>query len=103
MHHFGKAEEARLIATALEANSETINGATVDGVNNRHTFYLGQIDLLNDKKLEYYITSSLRQGLMHFATHAAIIFQVLRPKVAVHAGVCAGNAAKGVKYSYLTC
>ncbi|ETI29395.1 hypothetical protein G647_01848 [Cladophialophora carrionii CBS 160.54] len=92
----GKPQEAEIIAQEMEATRE-ISGATVQGINNNHVFYLGELNLVCERKLEYYITSSLRQGLVHFATHAGILFQVLRPRFAIHAGVCAGNAAAGVE------
>ncbi|OCT47537.1 Phosphorylase superfamily protein [Cladophialophora carrionii] len=72
-------------------------GPPSKGINNNHVFYLGVLNLVGERKLEYYITSSLRQGLVHFATHAGILFQVLRPWFAIYAGVFAGNATTGVE------
>lgn len=92
----GNPREAEIIAKEMEAIEE-INGSSVYGVNKNHTFYIGTLHLNENKKLNYYITSSLRQGLMHFATHAGILFQLLRPRFAIHAGCCAGNKAAGVQ------
>jgi hypothetical protein len=71
--------------------SDTIQGVEVEEVHNGHTFYLGALEISGQERpLNYYITSSLRQGTMNFATHAGILFSILRPQFAIHAGVCAG-------------
>jgi hypothetical protein len=97
----GKPAEAKYIAKRLDAD-ERLEGSNISGVNSRHTFYLGDLALEGGKKLEYYITSSLRQGMAHFSTHASILFQLLRPRFAIHAGVCAGYGAAGVQYDTIT-
>jgi hypothetical protein len=82
--------EAQTIANEMGA-IQRIQGIDVEEVHNGHTFYLGEMPISGqDKPLSYYITSSLRQGMMNFATHAGILFSILRPRFAIHAGVCAG-------------
>lgn len=88
--------EAGLIARFMDAK-DRVSGSTVNGINNNHMFYAGKLHLRNRKQLNYYVTSSTRQGLMHFATQAGILFHQLRPRFAIHAGCCAGNAAAKVE------
>ena len=94
----GKPAEAKIIAQELDAD-ERLSGFDIQGVNDKHTFYIGTIPLTEGRKLEYYVTSSIRQGLVHFSTPASLIFQILRPRFAIHAGVCAGYSEVGIKYS----
>jgi purine-nucleoside phosphorylase len=56
-----------------------------------HTFYLGNFTLESKEKLNYYITSSLRMGIQSFTVHAALLFNILRPRFVIHAGVCAAD------------
>jgi hypothetical protein len=95
-----KPQEAQLIAKTLQITKDHISGHDIPEINNGHNFYLGTFSWgTGDKKrnLEYYVTSSLRQGIQAFSTHVGILFHVLRPQFAVHAGVCAGYEAKGIK------
>lgn len=92
----GKPEEIPAIAKKLDA-SDVIHGASVDGVNNGHIFYLGKIQFKGEKILRFYVTSSLKQGLVHFSIHASALFSILRPRYAIHAGVCAGNQRQGIQ------
>ena len=64
-----------------------------------HTFYLGEFVILKksaDVQVKYYITSGLRQGIQSFAIHAGIVFHNLRPRYAIHLGICAGYSEAGV-------
>jgi hypothetical protein len=95
-----KPQEAEIIARTLEITADHISGLDIPEINDGHNFYLGTFIIGEGEKarnLEYYVTSSLRQGIQAFATHVGILFHVLRPQFAVHAGVCAGYGAKGVK------
>ncbi|OCK80316.1 purine and uridine phosphorylase [Lepidopterella palustris CBS 459.81] len=85
----GRPSEAEAIAQALGVFENRLAGDEVDEVNDGHTFYLGSFKL-QDGELEYYITSSLRQGIQSFTVNASVLFSILRPRFVVHAGVCAG-------------
>ncbi|KAH7390179.1 phosphorylase superfamily protein [Cadophora sp. MPI-SDFR-AT-0126] len=84
----GRPSEAEAIATELGALNNPVSGRTVDKINDGHRFFLGSFNV-QGQKLEYYITSSLRQGIQSFAIHASILFHILKPRFAVHVGVCA--------------
>jgi hypothetical protein len=90
----GRPKEAEEIAKALGVEETRVLGREVEGINDGHTFYLGSFDLgdRREEKLDYYITSSLRQGIQSFAIHTSILFHILRPRYAIHAGVCASYA-----------
>jgi hypothetical protein len=92
----GKPEEIPIIAKKL-CTTTTITGANVPGISKSHSFRLGQIEFYDGKILKFYVTSSLKQGLMYFSISASSLFSVLQPRFAIHAGVCAGNSAKDVK------
>ncbi|KIW65953.1 hypothetical protein PV04_08166 [Phialophora macrospora] len=92
----GKPEEIPIIAKKLCATT-TIPGSSVPGISKSHSFKLGQIEFYNGKTLKFYVTSSLKPGLMYFSISASSLFSILQPRFAIHAGVCAGNTAKGVK------
>lgn len=85
-----------MVAKKLEA-SETISGVAVEGVNNGHVFYMGRMQFKGGKVLKFYITSSLKQGLVHFSIYTGALISVLRPRFAIHTGVCAGNKKLGVE------
>lgn len=87
----GRPKEAEEIAKALGIEENRVLGREVEGINDGHTFFLGSFDLGDKRaeKLDYYITSSLRQGIQSFTIHASILFHILRPRYAIHAGVCA--------------
>ena len=84
----GRPSEAEAIAKELGALENPVSGRTVDKINDGHRFYIGSFDV-QGQKLEYYITSSLRQGIQSFTIHASILFHILKPRFAVHVGVCA--------------
>ena len=90
----GRPKEAEEIAKALGVEENRVLGREVEGINDGHTFYLGSFNLGDERaeKLDYYITSSLRQGIQSFAIHTSILFHILRPRYAIHAGVCASYA-----------
>jgi hypothetical protein len=90
----GRPKEAEEIAKALGVEENRVLGREVEGINDGHAFYLGSFDLgdKREEKLDYYITSSLRQGIQSFAIHTSILFHILRPRYAIHAGVCASYA-----------
>jgi hypothetical protein len=95
-----KPQEAAIIAETLQITKDHISGHDIPEINDGHNFYLGTFEIGEGQKkrrLEYYVTSSLRQGIQAFATHVGILFHILRPQFAVHAGVCAGYQAKGIK------
>lgn len=95
-----KPEELKIIAETLEISKDHISGYDIPEINNGHDFYLGTFRISSDdgdRDLEFYVTSALRQSIQTFAVHAGALFHVLRPQFAVHAGVCAGYAAKGIK------
>jgi hypothetical protein len=87
----GRPAEAEAIAKALGIDGDRILGREVEEIHDGHTFYLGSFHLgeKGEEKLDYYITSSLRQGIQSFTIHASILFHILRPRYAIHAGVCA--------------
>ena len=86
----GKPEEITTIAARLGAE-EKIYGTAIEGIDNGHIFHLGKMTLAGSKALRFYVTSSLRQGPIPFAIAAGNLITVLRPRFAIHAGVCAGN------------
>jgi hypothetical protein len=95
-----KSQEARTIAETLDITGDLISGHDIPEIDNGHNFYLGTFTWGSgekQRKLEYYVTSSLWQGIQAFATSVGILFHVLRPQFAVHAGVCAGYAAKNIR------
>ncbi|KAK0940834.1 hypothetical protein LTR48_005676 [Friedmanniomyces endolithicus] len=98
----GKPEEITIIATELGAR-ERISGTAVDGVDNGHIFHIGKMEFVGGKKLGFYVTSSLRQGLVPFAIATGALISVLRPRFAIHAGVCAGNKKQGVRLMDVVC
>jgi hypothetical protein len=85
----GRPAEAEEIAKALGIFENRLPGDEVEKVNDGHTFYLGSFKLQKGE-LEYYITSSLRQGIQSFTVNASVLFSILNPRFVVHAGVCAG-------------
>ncbi len=93
----GKPEEIPIIAKRLQA-VETISGVSVQGINKSHSFQLGKIKFEGGKVLKFYVTSSLKQGLMYFSISVGALFSILRPRFAIHAGVCAGNKAAGIRF-----
>ena len=40
-------------------------------------------------ELPYYITAASRHGIQSFAVEAAVLFSILQPEYAIHAGTCA--------------
>ncbi|KAK0254914.1 hypothetical protein LTS16_013495 [Friedmanniomyces endolithicus] len=78
----GKPEEITIIATELGAK-DRISGTAVDGVDNGHIFHIGKMEFVGGKKLGFYVTSSLRQGLVPFAIAAGALISVLRPRCAM--------------------
>ncbi|KAK4448452.1 nucleoside phosphorylase domain-containing protein [Podospora aff. communis PSN243] len=89
----GTAPEAREIAKALgiDGPAHRLQGHEIGEVMQGHTFYLGSFTLESGERLNYYITSSLRMGIQSFAVHAALLFNILRPRFVVHSGVCAAD------------
>ena len=85
----GRPAEAEEIAKALGILENRLPGDEVEKVNDGHTFYLGSFKL-QEGELEYYVTSSLRQGIQSFTVNASVLFSILLPRFVVHAGVCAG-------------
>jgi len=85
----GRPAEAKEIAKALGILDNRLQGHEVEKVNDGHTFYLGSFKL-QEGELEYYVTSSLRQGIQSFTVNAGVLFSILLPRFVVHAGVCAG-------------
>ncbi|KAH8693402.1 nucleoside phosphorylase domain-containing protein [Phaeosphaeriaceae sp. PMI808] len=86
----GRPGEADEIAETLGIKNNRITGDEVMKVNNGYTFYTGSFTLKSGEELEYYVTSSLRQGIQSFTVCASVLFSILRPRFAIHAGVCAG-------------
>lgn len=64
-------------------------------------FYLGSFKLNKGGSLLYYVTSTSRQGIQSFASQAAILFSILKPKYAVHVGVCAAIDEKNTAFKYV--
>jgi hypothetical protein len=85
----GRPAEAEAIAKALGILENRLQGLEIEKVNDGHTFYLGSFKL-QEGELEYYVTSSLRQGIQSFTVNASVLFSILLPRFVVHAGVCAG-------------
>lgn len=86
----GRPAEAETIAKALGIYENRIHGHDIQKVKDGYTFYLGAFKLPSGGELEYYVTSSLRQGIQSFTINAAILFSILRPRFVIHTGVCAG-------------
>ena len=85
----GRPAEAEEIAKALGIFKNRLQGHEIEKVNDGHTFYLGSFKL-QEGELDYYVTSSLRQGIQSFTVNAGVLFSILLPRFVVHAGVCAG-------------
>lgn len=88
--------EAQMIANELGCEKNKVSNGQIAGVDKNHVFYYGSFDLAN-ASLDFYITSSLRQGIQSFTIHTSILFHTLKPRYAIHAGVCAGFADRGGK------
>lgn len=89
----GREREARQISDSLRLSSrDFLRGDDVAEVYNGHIFRLGKMRLKSGDQLSFYITSNPNQGLQSFGTRIAILFSILRPVYAIHAGVCAGLA-----------
>ncbi len=84
----GRPKEAEGIAKELGVENNRVLGREVDKINDGHSFFTGSFDI-KGQKLDYYITSSLRQGIQSFTIHASILFHFLKPRFAIHVGVCA--------------
>ena len=95
----GTTPEAEEIAKALGIDGPThrLQGHEVGGMMQGHTFYLGTFTLQSGEKLNYYITSSLRMGIQSFTVHAALLFNLLKPRFVIHSGVCAADENAGSK------
>lgn len=95
-----KPKELETIAKTLGIFKDRISGYDIPEINDGHDFYLGTFKLHTpngDRDLEFYATSALRQSIQTFTVHAGALFHVLRPKFAIHAGVCAGYVAKDIE------
>ncbi|EXK76430.1 hypothetical protein FOQG_18827 [Fusarium oxysporum f. sp. raphani 54005] len=46
--------------------------------------------------MPYYVTSSSRQGIQTFGVEAATLFSVLKPRYALHVGVCAAISGQNI-------
>lgn len=86
----GRPGEAEEIAKTLGIENNRITGDEVMKVNNAYTFYIGSFKLESGEELQYYVTSSLRQGIQSFTVCASVLFSILRPRYVIHAGICAG-------------
>lgn len=84
----GRPAEAQAIAEELGIEDNRISGHEVEKINNGHTFFTGSFNI-KGKTLDYYVTSSIRQGIQSFTIHSSILFHILRPRFVIHAGVCA--------------
>jgi hypothetical protein len=52
--------------------------------------YIGSFTLGDEKSFPFYITSCSGQDTQSFAVESTYLFIHLKPKYAIHAGVCAG-------------
>jgi hypothetical protein len=86
-----KREEAELLQKALGPSTHIL-GHDVAFVENHHDFWKGKVELRDGKYMDYYVTHCTRQGIQTFAVEAAALFSILKPKFAIHAGVCAAIA-----------
>ena len=92
-----KTTEAEIVKKQLKA-TQTIPGHLVKGIASGHDFSLGVIKT-KDGELPYYITAVSRQGIQSFAVEAAVLFSVLQPEYAIHAGTCAAlGGDAGLEY-----
>jgi hypothetical protein len=91
-----KPEEVQVFARNLQIQNDHISSADIPELGDGYDFFLGTFRIISKKKdvearnLEYYLTSPVRQGIQTFAIQAGTLFHILRPRFAVHAGVCAG-------------
>jgi 16S rRNA U1498 N3-methylase RsmE len=83
-----KQEEAELIQRYMKA-LRRISGDEVAYVDPQHTFWKGTIELKENKEIEFYVTHCTRQAIQTFAVEATSLLGLLKPKYAIHAGVCA--------------
>lgn len=92
-----KPSEADVIAERLQVKENKLLGREIAEINNDQVFYQGSFNLKH-LKLDYYITSCQRQGIQSFAIQASFLFQILRPRYTLHAGVCAGYEPADLGY-----
>lgn len=82
-----KSTEAEIVRTQFQT-TQKIPGHLVHGIAPGHDFHLG-VMRTDAGELPYYITAASRQGIQGFAVEAAVLFSILQPEYAVHAGTCA--------------
>lgn len=95
-----KSDEANIVKDQLGAMTK-IEGHLVDRITQArgepgHDFYLGALSSENDD-IPYYITSTTRQGIQSFGVQTAALFTILKPRYAVHVGVCAAIAKEHIR------
>ncbi|KAF4427461.1 Phosphorylase superfamily protein, partial [Fusarium austroafricanum] len=93
------AKPREAITLAREFNLETkISSDLVDGIpdGQRLDFHIGSFTLDNSS-IPYYVTSPSRQGIQTFGIEAATLFSILKPRYALHVGVCAAISGKNIR------
>jgi hypothetical protein len=85
-----RSAEAAVLTRTFGIVDSIIYGHEVPDISDSHKFYLGSFPVKDGNKLDYYITCGSRQSIQSFVIDAAILLHVLRPRFAIHAGVCAG-------------
>lgn len=94
------AKPREAITLARGFNLETkISSDLVDGIpdGQRLDFHIGSFTLDNSS-IPYYVTSPSRQGIQTFRIEAATLFSILKPRYALHVGVCAAISGKDIQY-----
>lgn len=94
------AKPREAITLAREFNLETIiSSDLVDGISQgqRLDFHIGSFTLGNSS-IPYYVTSTSRQGIQTFGIEAATLFSILKPRYALHVGVCAAISGQNIEY-----
>lgn len=90
-----KSEELAIFRECFRLD-EKIVGSDIPDVSNAYEFWLGSFLIGNGQQLPFYITCCSSQRIQTFATESTSLFKTLKPKYAIHVGVCAGMSTKGV-------
>ena len=92
------AKPREAITLAREFNLESkISSDLVDSLPRGHEFYIGSF-MIGSTSIPYYVTSTSRPGIQTFGTEAATLLAVLKPRYALHVGVCTAISGKDIKY-----
>lgn len=76
---------------------DQVSRSMIPNVKGFHQFWLGSFPIRNGQQLPFYLTCCSRQGIQTFSIESTTLFNALKPKYALHIGVCAGMNSKNVE------